>query len=111
MFSEKLTALLSERGMTALELAQKIDVPKSIVYEWKSGAREPNAANLRKLSEFFGISIGELLEQPPMEEEELIVLLRQAKAVSPSDHDEMVASFKQSLNTYLNATRGRHDDT
>lgn len=103
MFSEKLSALLADRGISALTLAREIGVPKTMVYEWKTGVREPSAANLRRLGDYFGVSVGWLLEQQTSDDEELLVLLRRAKELSPREHDELVASFKQSLNRYLSA--------
>ncbi len=111
MKPEVLSELLSRRGITALTLAKEIGVPKSIVYEWKTGKREPSAANLRRLSEYFGVSMASLMEQEEQSEEELILLLRQAKQLSPEDHAALVQSFKQSVDLYLRAKQGNHDQS
>ena len=43
--------------MNPLSLAKEIGVPKSIVYEWRQGVREPSMENLLRLSDFFGVSL------------------------------------------------------
>ena len=37
MFKEKFVRLLQQRGISALKLAQETGIPKSVVYEWRSG--------------------------------------------------------------------------
>lgn len=108
MFSEILEKLLAERGISALTLSKEIGIPKSILYEWKSGKREPSTANLRRLADYFGVTPGYLLGREEEDgEEELLVLLRQAKQLSPTDHDELVQSFKHSLSLYLRTKQGK----
>ena len=79
-------------------------MPKSVVYEWKNGEREPSVENMVKLSEFFGVSLEYLAgqsEAPDSEERELIVMLRAAKEISKDDHDELIDSFKKNISAYL----------
>lgn len=113
MFSQILTYLLKSRNMNPLSLAKQIGVPKSIVYEWRQGAREPSMENLLRLSDFFGVSLEYLtgrsdLENPEYSddeaESELLLLLRAAKKISEEDHNALIRSFKANLDVYLNST-------
>ncbi len=104
MFSDIFCQLLQKHHINPLRLAKEIGVPKSVVYEWKNGEREPSVENMVKLSEFFGVSLEYLAgqsEAPDSEERELIVMLRAAKEISKDDHDELIDSFKKNISAYL----------
>ena len=116
MFNETLTKLLKSRNMNPLSLAKEIGVPKSIVYEWKNGVREPSMENLLKLSDFFGVSLEYLTgrsdeENPELpqndEEAEFLLLLRAARRISEEDHNALIRSFKANLDVYLKSSSKR----
>ncbi len=112
MFADNLNYLLKTHRINAMTLSKAIAVPKSIVYEWVHGKREPSMDNLLKLSDYFGVSLDYLTGRPEKrdpEEEELIVLLRAAKIISPDDHDALLRSFKENLDTYLRS-QGKEKD-
>lgn len=44
-------------GLNQRELANKLDVNPGTVFNWESGKSEPNATQLRKISELSGISM------------------------------------------------------
>jgi len=109
MFKDNFVRLLQLRGISALKLAQDTGIPKSIVYEWRSGQRMPGAENLAKLSRYFGVSLDELIGEetavtPPPDEDErdLIMLLRAAREVSGEERDEIMGKFRRSMDKYLN---------
>ena len=52
-FGEKLSFLRKQRGMTQLDLAEKLDISRQAVSRWEQGTSEPPTENL--------ISIGKLL--------------------------------------------------
>ena len=108
MFSDILSGLLSERGINTLQLANEIKVPKSLVYEWKNGQREPSVANMVRLADYFGVPLEYLAGREPApddDEKELIVMLRAAREISKDDHDELVDSFKRNLGAYLQSKK------
>lgn len=111
MFADIFNTLLKERGTNALSVAKQINVPKSIVYEWKQGKREPSMENLIKLSDYFQVSLEYLSgiddEQTSENERELLVLLRAAKSISEEDHDALINSFKANLNVYIKSNDKR----
>ncbi len=113
LFFEKFNNLLSERKISPLKLAKEISVPKSVVYEWKKGKREPSVENMVKLAEYFSVSLEYLTgrkEPLDYEDNELIVMLRAAKEISPHDHDELVESFKKNLSVYLRSKGVSNDE-
>ena len=113
MFLTVFNRLLRERGMNPLSLAKQIGVPKSIVYEWRSGEREPSMENLIRLADFFGVSLeyltGRTDEDTEATEKELLLLLRAAKTISAEDHEALVKSFKANLDSYLKLNE-KNDD-
>jgi transcriptional regulator with XRE-family HTH domain len=112
MFADNLNYLLKAHRLNAMSLARAIGVPKSIVYEWTKGKREPSMDNLLKLADYFAVSLEYLTGRPEARdpaEEELIVLLRATKTISPADHDALLRSFKENLDTYLRS-QGKGND-
>ena len=111
MFAELFVQLLQSKKTTALELSKQIGVPKSIVYEWKNGKRQPSAENLMKLADYFGVSVSYLMTGKDYDgpgaanedEKELLLMLREAKRISLEDHDLLVSDFKRNISLYLKA--------
>ncbi len=52
--------LRQERGWTQLELANRVGVTPSSVYNWESGKFEPKASQLRALARAFAVSMDEI---------------------------------------------------
>ncbi|MGN0811994.1 MAG: helix-turn-helix domain-containing protein [Candidatus Coproplasma sp.] len=61
IFSEQLKSLRTERDVTQVELALGIGVSKGLISLWENGLREPTLGNLIALSEFFEVSLDELI--------------------------------------------------
>ena len=60
-FEEKLMALRKKGGMSQEELADQLGVSRQAVSRWELGSTLPDAPNLLKLSDLFGVSIDYLL--------------------------------------------------
>ncbi|MBR5262229.1 MAG: helix-turn-helix transcriptional regulator [Clostridia bacterium] len=60
-FCEKLQALRKSREMTQEELAQALYVSRAAVSKWESGRGYPSIDSLRDISDFFSVSIDDLL--------------------------------------------------
>ena len=60
-FHEKLTMLRKGAGMSQEELAEKLEVSRQAVSRWEAGSTLPDAGNLLKLSDLFGVTIDALL--------------------------------------------------
>lgn len=125
MFTEIFVQLLQKKGISALDVSRDISVPKSIVYEWKNGKRQPSVENLIKLADYFDVSVTYLLTGSDMssigaqhssdvhveddDEKELLLMLRAAKKISISDHDELVKNFRNNLQIYLGSQQYRDE--
>ena len=49
--------LRQDAGLTQLELANRVGVTPSAVYNWERGRNEPTATNLRDLARVLGVSM------------------------------------------------------
>ena len=111
MFKDIFVGLLKERKINAFTAAKDMDIPKSVVYEWTHGTREPNAENLAKVAEYFGVSADYLLNGgesvvPDADEKELLVLLRSAAKLSGSERDAVVGEVKRGIDEYIKKLNG-----
>lgn len=61
MLGGRLKKLREERGLTAEQLANEINLLKSVVWGFEMDKKEPTASQLIKYSEFFGVSVDYLI--------------------------------------------------
>ena len=59
-FGKRLKELRLEKGLGQVELANKINVSKSIISLWENGLREPTLSYLKLLARFFETTIDDL---------------------------------------------------
>ena len=62
-FEEKLMDLRKKAAMSQEELADRLGVSRQAVSRWELGSTLPDAPNLLKLSDLFGVSIDWLLRE------------------------------------------------
>ena len=55
--------LCKRKGVTKNKACQEMGVSRSVAAKWKSTQTNPNMATLQKISDYFGVSIDELLAQ------------------------------------------------
>ena len=60
-FSEKITALMREHGVTAKELSEKLCIGKNQFKYWADKGNTPNAETVSKLADYFDVSVDYLL--------------------------------------------------
>ncbi len=62
-FGKRLKDLRTERGLSQVELAKRLNVGKSIISLWEKDECEPTASKIIAISNFFNISCDYLLGQ------------------------------------------------
>ena len=62
-----LATLRKERGLTQDELGQKVGVTNKTISRWETGTYLPPAESLETLSEFYGVTINEILSGQRLE--------------------------------------------
>ena len=60
-FHEKLQELRKSKGLTQEELSELLYVSRSAISKWESGIGYPSIDSLKQISQFFNISIDDLL--------------------------------------------------
>ncbi|MBR5514769.1 MAG: helix-turn-helix transcriptional regulator [Clostridia bacterium] len=60
-FNEKLQELRKSRGLTQEELAESLFVSRTAISKWESGRGYPSIDSLKEISNYFSVSIDELL--------------------------------------------------
>lgn len=66
---ERFEILLSEHNMKAVEFCRKSGVPQSTISTWKSGKHEVKQSTIKKIADFFGVSMAWLLGETDSREE------------------------------------------
>ena len=60
-FNEKLQELRKRKGLTQEELAEVLYVSRTAISKWESGRGYPGIESLKRISEYFSVSLDELL--------------------------------------------------
>lgn len=63
---ERIKKLRKIKGLTQTELAERIGVSRTAIYDWERGAYMPEGANLRKLAEILDTTVGYLVGETPV---------------------------------------------
>lgn len=95
----RLKALRLKKGKSLQEVADDAGVSKAHIWEIeRGGSQNPSMELLKKLADFFEVSVSSLVgeEPPPKDQEELIVLYRDLKDLSPADR-EMIKQLAKHL--------------
>lgn len=58
---EKYKKLRDDLNLTDYQVSAKSGVSRSTLSEWKTGKHRPNLDNMKKIAEFFNVSLEELL--------------------------------------------------
>lgn len=62
-FKEKLSFLRKQRGMTQLELAERLGISRQAVSRWEQGMSEPSTENLVSIGKLFDIPVDSLVNE------------------------------------------------
>lgn len=63
---ERITSLILEKGYTNRSLADHLDIPPSLISDWKSGKSNSYFKYIAEMSDFFGVSADYLLGRTPV---------------------------------------------
>ena len=90
-FSEKLIRLRKREGVSQEELASYLEVSRQAVSRWEQGTALPDAGNLLKLRQRFGVSVDWLLEDAKGWEAQA------DRPVAPEASEEAVPKVRKSV--------------
>lgn len=60
MMNDELKRLRKEKGLTQVELAERLNVSQSTIASWENGKRRPDLDFLPTIADFFGVSLSEI---------------------------------------------------
>lgn len=99
MFLEILDELMKNRGISRATLARESGIPYTTIDTWYKGKYDNiRLSTLKKLSAYFNVSLGYLMQEAPAkesqgldeDESELLTLYRSVRAVSPDDAEIII---------------------
>ena len=106
MFSDNLKRLRKAKGITQTQFATEFNISAGTIAMWETGKRMPDTEMLRRIAQFFNVSIDYLLdnEKSPSsideglpDDDEIIILNRNAKKLSPEQQKLLIDVVRQML--------------
>lgn len=73
-YSEKIKLLREQKEITQAELAEALDCSRQIIVRWESGSSVPSTYYAKKLANFFGLSVDELMDDADISDNKNIPL-------------------------------------
>lgn len=64
---EKINALLLQNGKTGAEMSRDLGLSNSAYSLWNTGATKPSAKNLKRIADYFGVSVVEIIDDAETE--------------------------------------------
>lgn len=61
MFSDNIVRMRKEKGLTQVGFAKDLHVTQSAISHWESGRSIPDAIQMRRIAEYFGVTVDELM--------------------------------------------------
>lgn len=95
-FKEKLQSLRTSKKLTQEELAEKLFVSRTAISKWESGRGYPSIDSLKVISEFFGVTIDELIGG-----EEMVTLAEQDIKESSKRYTTLICGILDCLAVLL----------
>lgn len=117
--------LLNERGVTAYKVSKETGVTQSTLSGWKRGRSTPKTDNMKKIADYFGVSIDYLMTGKESNDEntstekdyakneterKLLVLCRKANDVSEEEREDIINLFENTIDLYLKAKGIKGDE-
>ena len=101
MFSDNLKQLRKAKGITQTQFATEFNISAGTIAMWETGKRMPDTEMLRRIAQFFNVSIDYLLdnEKSPSNDteelpKELVILNRNAKNTTPENRKKLLEMAK-----------------
>ena len=83
--SDKISLLRKRRGLSQEQLAKSIGVSRQAIYKWEAGITTPDIDNVKVISEFFGISLNDLVDDNVNISETPITITKEENIDTPTD--------------------------
>lgn len=105
MFADNLKVFRMEKSVSQQEIADYLQITRQAYNYYENGKREPDYKTLLKLSEYFNITVDDLLnENMSQRDKNLAILNRNARKLSKEDRKKLLDMakliFKEEFNDW-----------
>ncbi len=107
MFADKLKELRNKEGISQAALGKALNMSQQGIAKWETGSTSPNPEMLRKIAQYFNVSIDELLdndikkssgEKPEDiaedEDDDIVLFNREARKMTPEQRKKLLEMAK-----------------
>lgn len=114
MFYDVFERLCHEKGVKPSRAADEIGISRATVTNWKKNGYSPRENVMRKVADYFDISVDSLLNTPEMQkaptlnkkdellDDDFIVLQRNLQNIPEADRKRIIRNFRDTVDIYLN---------
>ena len=113
MFAENLKKLRKNKGLTQVQFAQIFNISSGTIAMWETNKRIPDTSMLIKIAEFFNVTVDYLLgkyntssdekiKDPAEDDQDLVILNRNAKKLPPENRKLLIDMAKAMLKEEFN---------
>lgn len=106
--------LLQKHGATAYQVSKATGISTGTLSDWKAGRSTPKQDKLKKIADFFGVTVDYLMgsdeekkenvfEAKNPAEKEMLLLCRKVNDAPEEVREEILNQFKSTVNIYLKA--------
>lgn len=88
--SAKLTSLRKQKGLTQMDLAEKLNMSRQAISRWEVGTAVPSTDNLKVLSELYGVTVDYLLNDGAVQIHEERAPISVSKSHTPKTRKSMM---------------------
>ena len=97
----KLKTLRKGRGLTQLELSEKLDLSRATISNYEVGRRSPHLSELRRFAEFYGVGLDYFDVDATDESFELLSRAKSVFANKEIPREERERLYKELMKMYL----------
>lgn len=108
MLADRLKEVRKARGINQQEVADYLGVKRQTYSAYERAISVPDSLVLKKLADYFGISIEEFFlsakdNSDEAYEQQLMVLARKSRKIPIEQREKLIKNFEENLGLYLDA--------
>ena len=114
MFYDVFEKLCTEKGVKPGRAADEIGISRATVTNWKKNGYSPRRDILKKIAQYFGVSVDLLLDQSQQKEnpdlqkteaddDDFVVLARHMQKIPEKERQRIIKNFRETVDMYLDA--------
>lgn len=109
IIGSNLQAFRSRLGLTQDQIAEFLEVHRSLIAKYESGTNEVTYVHLKKLSNLFNIEVEDLLEENSAQREANFAFAFRSEGLESTDL-KSISEFQRVVRNYLEMSRIQHEE-